>query len=130
MRTPRIVILGIVVAVPGIVQAQTVLTCTGPVGMFGAPSYRIELEARKASLFKVFLNPTVQPLLVASSDQFIRYGRTTIFVADLGKSGYVLVYSSEAPGKSAAVIDINLATHRDLNTPGAVTGYSCRRPSP
>jgi len=115
------------VVVPAAAQAQAVLTCRANGGLVGAPSYRIEVEGAEASLYKVFANPTVRPVRVASSEQIIRYGSTTIFVADLGKSGYVLVYSNQAAGKSTAVIDINLPTRRELNTQGPITAYSCTR---
>ena len=116
--------------VSGAAEAQAVLTCTATGGLVGAPSYRIEVEGAEASLYKVFVNPTQRPIRVASTARIIRYGSVTIFVADLGKSGYALVYSNEAAGRATAVIDINLPTRRELSTQGPITTYACARPSP
>jgi len=131
MRILACVILLIAAGVaPAAAQAQAVLVCTATGGLVGAPSYRIEIEGSEASLYRVPAAPAARPVRLASSDQLTRFGSTTIFHANLGKSGYALVYSNQAAGRSMAVIDINLPTRRDLGTEGPVTTYACARPSP
>ena len=126
MKSLKYAVLGIVaLAFPSFAAAGT-LTCAPAGGPLGAPSYKIKLETGKASLYKVPLNPTARPILVASSTGIIRYGNTTIFIANYGRSGYAHVFSNDTPRKAAAIIDINLFQRPENNTGGALTNYKCK----
>jgi hypothetical protein len=126
MKSLKFVVFGIVaLAVPSIAAAET-MTCTPEPGLLGAPSYKLVKETNRVALYKVPLNPTVRPILIASSTGIIRYGNTTIFVANYGRSGYAFLFSNTTTPKPAAVIDINLFQHQEHNTNGALTKYKCK----
>ena len=121
MKSSIVVALGIVtLALPS--AAAEKLTCAPTGGMLGAPSYQLKYSGSTVQLLKVPLNPTAKPTVIASATGIIRYGDTTHFLANKGRSGYAFLYAN----KDVAVIDVNLFGQQGtLNTAKPLTNYKC-----
>jgi hypothetical protein len=112
---------------PGIASARTVLRCTNAKRL-GAPSYAVTAGQSSMSLWKVPMNPTAKPILIATvpAGAAVIYGNAWILTANHGRSGYAHLYAS--PQRS--LIDINLfapGRGSTVNTNGPVTDYTCRK---
>lgn len=111
---------GAVLLFAGAAHAQDTLSCTPEDGHLGAPSYRLTVETNRATFALVPPNPAVRPVTIAEG-QVLRYGETTIFTANFGRSGYAHLFHRG----SVVVIDVNRFGQAQTGTGQALTRYQC-----